>query len=90
MKFTIKLFSLLLGCSFAFGISVTTVPTTVKDISIYEYKENINKQYDTVRSKVRFEGIGSVLNESNSQIADMLNQDDTYTMDFCAYTYFIS
>lgn len=79
MKFATKLFSLLLVCSFAFGFSSTSVSTIFDDAAIYEYKESINSQYDTVQSKVRFEGIGTVSNESNSEIADAFNDQDTYT-----------
>lgn len=79
MKFATKLFSLLLVCSFAFGFSSTSVSTIFDDVAIYEYKESINSQYDTVQSKVRFEGIGTVSNESNSEIADAFNDQDTYT-----------
>lgn len=79
MKFATKLFSLLLVCSFAFGFSSTSVSTILDDVAIYEYKESINSQYDTVQSKVRFEGIGTVSSESNSEIADAFNDQDTYT-----------
>lgn len=79
MKFTTRLFSLLLVFSFVFCFSSTSISTILDDAAIYEFKESINSQYDTVQSKVRFEGIGTVSNESNSEIADAFNDEDTYT-----------
>lgn len=79
MKFTTKLFSLMLICPFAFGFSSTSISIMPDDAAIYEYKESINSQYDTNQSKVRFEGISTVSNESETEIAAALNDQNAST-----------
>ena len=79
MKFTTKLFSILLVCLFTFGFSSNRVSSTLENIAISEYKEKINSQYNIDQSKVRFEGIDIISSESNSEIAEAFNSENTYT-----------
>lgn len=79
MKFTTKLFSILLVCLFTFGFSSNRVSSTLENIAISEYKEKINSQYNIDQSKVRFEGIDTISSESNSEIAEAFNSENTYT-----------